>query len=88
MILGADDLEAVDALAKTAQQQRRPLASIISSVIAALSPLSPQGTVHAKTIYSVVNVIRRCPPGPILATLAANPDFDNVGGHYWRLSIR
>lgn len=86
MILGADDLEAVDAMAKTAQQQRRPLASIISSVINALAPLSPQGTAHAKTIYSAVNVIRRCPPEPILATLAANPDFENVGGHYWRLS--
>ena len=49
---------------------------------------SPQGAVHAKTIYSAVNVLRRVPPGPILATLASNPDFEYVGNHYWKLSER
>lgn len=29
-----------------------------------LAGKSPQGTVHAKTIYSTVNLVRRSPPGP------------------------
>ncbi len=85
MILGADDLAAVDALAQSAQQQRRSLFSILRQLISSLAVLTPQGTVHAKTLYSAVNVLRRCPPAPILATLAAHVEFENVGGHYWKL---
>lgn len=84
MILGADDLAAVDSL--TTQLQKKSLVSILRSMIPTLGGLTPQGTVHAKTLYSAVNIVRRCPPGPLFATLAANPDFQNVGGHYWKLS--
>lgn len=86
MILGADDLAGVDALFDLTQQQRRPLATILRTIIPALARLTPQATVHAKTIYSAVNVVKRCPPGPIFATLMANPDFQNVGGDYWRIA--
>ena len=86
MILGIDDLESLDETVKTIQKQRRTLAAIMRMIIPNLGRLTPQGTAHAKTIYSAVNVIRRCPPGPILAILEANPDFENVGGHYWKLS--
>jgi hypothetical protein len=86
MILGADDLAGVDTLFQTAQQQKKSLTSILKTIIPPLGGLTPQGTVHAKTLYSAVNVLRRCPPGPIFATLIANPDFQNVGGDYWKLS--
>jgi len=86
MILGADDLAGVDALFQNAQQQKKSLASILKTLIPPLGALTPQGTVHAKTLYSAVNVLRRCPPGPIFATLVANPDFQDMGGHYWKLS--
>jgi hypothetical protein len=86
MILGADDLAGVDAIFQTTQQQRKSLLSILRNIIPALGALTPQGTVHAKTVYSAVNVLRRCPPGPIFATLVANPDFQNVGGDYWKLA--
>jgi hypothetical protein len=83
MILGIDDLQAIDAVA--AQYQRRSITAILKAIMPGLARLTPQGTTHAKTLYSVVNVFRRCPPGAIFATLAANPDFQNVGGHYWKL---
>jgi len=38
-----------------------------------LSKLNPQGHVHAIELYAAINVIRRCPPGPILAILASRP---------------
>jgi hypothetical protein len=86
MIMGADDLAGVDAAFQATQQQKKNLASILRSLIPTLGSLTPQGTVHAKTLYSATNVLRRCPPGPIFAMLVANPDFQNVGGEYWKLS--
>lgn len=86
MILGADELAMVDGFFQTAQQQKKALSSILKTIIPALGRLTPQGTAHAKTIYSAVNIIRRCPPGPIFATLIANPDFQTVGDHYWKLT--
>lgn len=86
MILGAEDLAGVDAASQAAQQQKKSLVSILKSIMPSLGGLTPQGTVHAKTLYSAVNVLRRCPPGPIFATLVANPDFQNMGGQYWKLS--
>lgn len=86
MILGADDLAAVDEMFTQTQQQKRTLPALLRMIIPALGRLTPQGTAHAKTLYSAVNVVRRCPPGPLFAILVANPDFENVGGHYWKLS--
>lgn len=86
MILGADDLAAVDALWIPTDRARRPLAELMRDLMSELARLTPQHTVHATTLYSAVNVVRRCPPGPIFATLVAHPDFEHVGGPYWRLS--
>lgn len=85
MILGVDDLSALDETIATIQQQRKSLVAILRLIVPALCKLTPQGTAHAKTIYSAINVLRRYPPGPVFATLEANPDFINVGGDYWKL---
>ncbi|HYO87197.1 MAG TPA: hypothetical protein VER79_01045 [Candidatus Limnocylindrales bacterium] len=86
MILGADDVAAVDALFEAAQQHRRPLPVIVSQLMNELSRSTPQGTVHAKTLYSAVNVLRRTPPGPVLAALADSADYEHVGNNHWRIS--
>jgi hypothetical protein len=86
MVIGVDDLGALEGFAQNLQQQRKTLVAVLKMLMPASGNLTPQGTVHAKTIYSALNALRRCPPGPMLATLNANPDFENVGGHYWRLS--
>lgn len=86
MIIGVDDITAVDQLFKDTRQQKKTLSAILKMVIPPLGRLVPQGTVHAKTIYSAVNVVYRCPPGPIFATLHTNPDFEYLGGHYWKLA--
>lgn len=86
MVIGVDDLAALETFSSNLQQQRKTLAAVLKMVLPALGNLTPQGTVHAKTLYSALNALRRYPPGPMLATLNANPDFENVGGHYWRLS--
>ncbi|NDJ77364.1 MAG: hypothetical protein GYB65_14015 [Chloroflexi bacterium] len=85
MVLGADDLKAIDALWIPTTRAVPDLTDTMRNVMAELARLTPQHTVHAKTLYSAVNVVRRCPPGPIFATLAARSEFEHVGGPYWRL---
>jgi hypothetical protein len=84
MILGTDDLAEVDKL--IANYRRATTSSILRTLITELSRNSPQGTVHAKTLYSAYNVLRRSPPGPIFAALDTGSEFEHVGNHYWRLS--
>jgi hypothetical protein len=62
------------------------LGDTMRDMMAELARLTPQRSVHAKTLYSAVNVLRRCPPGPIFAALVARPEFEHVGGPYWRLA--
>jgi hypothetical protein len=86
MIIGIDDLQGLDALIQQTAQGRKTLSALLKMLLPPLGKLTPQGTVHVRTLYSALNVLRRCPPGAIMATLNANPDFENVGGHYWRLA--
>ncbi len=88
MILGADDVAAVDALFQAAQQSRRPVPVIVHQLMHELSRSTPQGTVHAKTLYSAVNVLRRTPPEPVLAALVGNEDFEHIGNNHWRIRAR
>ena len=86
IIVGVNNLQDVDKLGNDIQNRQVPLAKLLRNLITELSKHNPQKTVHAKVLYSTLNILRRCPPGPIFATLIANPDFENVGGHYWKLS--
>jgi hypothetical protein len=42
--------------------------------------------VHAKTVYSAVNIVRRCAPGPIFYLLISNLRFRDVGGGFFALA--
>ncbi|MCZ7542629.1 MAG: hypothetical protein M5R40_03400 [Anaerolineae bacterium] len=86
MVISADDLDAVEALWLEMNKGGRRLADLLRDLVPELAKLNPQGTVHAKTLYSGVNVLRRCPPGPIFATLIERPEFDYVGDSYWRIN--
>lgn len=83
MIIGEDDTASVDTLWIETEEAQRSLYEILLEVFPELAKLSPQGTVHAKTLYNAVNVVRRCPPGPIFAEMASRPCFIPVGGGYW-----
>jgi hypothetical protein len=82
-VFGVDELAALDTLVKV--NHRQSIAALLRMLIVELGKLSPQGTVHAVSLYSLINVFRRCPPGLVFATLQANPDFEDVGDHYWKM---
>jgi len=83
MIMGEDDPAEVDALWMRTEEEGKPISELVQEVFPELAKLNPQGTVHVKTLYSAVNVQKRCPPGPILAELVNRPCFLAVGDGYW-----
>jgi hypothetical protein len=86
MILGTDAVTAMDSLFDRVKEQQRTVSSLLVELFQALAPLSPQNTVHAKTLYSAINIMRRVPPGPLFAELVRHPAFEAVGDHYWQFN--
>lgn len=84
LIVGTDVTAAIDALWRRAEAHRRTIASLLAELFAPLAELTPQNTVHAKTLYSAINMLRRVPPGPLFAELVRHPAFIPVGDHYWQ----
>ena len=85
LIVGTDVVAAVDIHARRAASMGMSVGTLLSEVFPSLAGLTPQNTVHAKTLYSAINMLRRVPPGPIFAELMRNPAFKAVGDHYWQV---
>ena len=81
--IGEEDPASVDRLRARLDARDDSLFQIIAQIMPELVKLSPQGTVHAKAVYSGVNILRRTPPGPVFALLSAKPCFVKMGGGYW-----
>jgi hypothetical protein len=86
MIVAAQDVEALDQLAQQIQQQGIDVAQVVAQVTPELIKLNPQGTVHAKSVYSAVNMVLRTPPGPVFFALLSNRRFRDVGNGLFALS--
>jgi hypothetical protein len=84
MIVGTDVVTAIDALWRRAEAHQRSTASLAAEIFPELAEANPQNTVHAKTMYSAINMLRRIPPGPLFAELVRHPAFQPVGDHYWQ----
>lgn len=86
MVLGAEDVTGVDEVWKTHYKARRySLLNLMTLLAPELQKFNPQNAVHAKTLYSAVNVLRRVPPGPIFSELVGRSEFEQVAGPYYRL---
>ena len=83
MIFGVEDLAALDQVWERSQSSS--LNSIVKMLMPELARLNPQQTVHVKTLYSAVNLVKRCPPEPIIYTLADDSSYEYVGDSYWRI---
>ena len=84
LIVGTDVTAAIDALFRRSESQQRTIASLLAEIFDPLASLTPQNAVHAKTLYSAINMLRRVPPGPLFAELVRHPAFAPVGDHYWQ----
>jgi len=83
MIVLADDRAGIDKISSLAAERGLALAELIQLLLPELAKLSPQGNVHARTLYAAMNLIRRIPPGPLFATLMGQTSFRALGDGYW-----
>jgi hypothetical protein len=83
LTIGEENPVAIDALWTATKGRGETLTQTMVRIMPELIKLSPQGTVHSKTIYSAANVLRRTPPGPLFAVLSREPCFVGMGGGYW-----
>ena len=83
-VIAVDDPRAVDEMWLRMSEQKTPLETLIADVFRELAKLNPQSTVHARTLYGAVNVVRRLPPLPVFAELMKRPYYSHVGDLYYR----
>jgi hypothetical protein len=86
MIVAEEQSEPIAELRDQLMRDGASLAQIVEQVVPELTKLNPQGTVHAKSVYSAVNIVRRSPPGPIFYALISNRRFRDVGGGFFTLA--
>lgn len=86
MALVVPDRDALDQVWETRQKEQPPFERIVVNTVQELAKLNPQSHVHASELYAAINVMRRCPPAPILSLLASRPWFIHVGDLHFRLS--
>lgn len=85
MLIVVADPVGLDNLAQTSNELRS-LPNLLERVFPELAKLSGAGRVHAKTLFSAVNLIRRINPRMVLNALAETRSFQSVGGGYFVLN--
>ncbi len=83
MIVVVDDASSIDKVWTHVNDRGFTLLELIQQLLPELAKLSPQGNVHAKTLYAAINMIKRTPPGPLFAALMGQTMFRALGDGYW-----
>ena len=83
MVIAESNTSQLDALWVNAEDRNISIYDILCQIFPELSKLNPQSTVHAKTLYSGLNVIRRAGPGVVFQELATRDCFIPMNHGYW-----
>ena len=83
MIIGEESSESIDLLWERGEREKLTVYELLVQILPELMRLTSQGAVHIKTIYSAVNVLKRCSPGSLMQELITHSDFISVGHSYW-----
>jgi hypothetical protein len=83
MIIGEASTSNVDTLWINAEEKNISIYNLMCDIFPELSKLNPQSTVHAKTLYSAVNLVRRASPGVVFQNLSTHRCFVPVNHGYW-----
>jgi hypothetical protein len=86
MTIAIPDKEAVDQLWNHHAREGAVFERLVTNTVRELAKLNPQSHVHASELYAAINILQRCPPGPILSLLASKSAFNHVGDLHFRLS--
>lgn len=83
MVIAESNTSQLDALWVNAEERDISIYDILCQIFPELSKLNPQSTVHAKTLYSGLNIIRRAAPGAVFQELAIHNCFIPMNHGYW-----
>jgi hypothetical protein len=86
MVVAVPDPSGVDEACEQVAQQHLPFDQLVADMMRELVKLNVQGHVHAQELYSAINIIRRCPPGVLLAFLTSSSSYRHVGDLHYRLA--
>ncbi|KAF0107374.1 MAG: hypothetical protein FD146_1852 [Anaerolineaceae bacterium] len=86
MVVAVPDAAGVDEACAQLAKQRVPFEQLVASAMREVVKLNVQGHVHAQELYSALNIIRRCPPAPLLAFLVGNKAYKHVGDMHFRMA--
>jgi hypothetical protein len=84
MVIGLVDKQVIDEVWMKRERNKIPLDRTVAHLFRDLAKLTPQGAVHAQTLYAAVNVVIRQPPAAVFQELVTRPYFEHVGDLYWR----
>lgn len=84
LAVGTEYIAAIDAVWTRVNSANVPLVGLLAAITPELAQMSPQQSVHSKTLYSIINMLRRVPPGPIFTELIRHPAFVLVGDVGWQ----
>ncbi|MEA5077332.1 MAG: hypothetical protein VB013_02065 [Anaerolineaceae bacterium] len=85
MVTFIPDVKAVDGIWDKYVKTKPGIEKITIIMMRELAKLNPQGHVHAQELYAAVNLVKRCPPGPILDLLFSRAWALHLGDLYFRL---
>lgn len=85
MLIVVADPVGLDQVAQTTRDQRN-LPTLLEDIFPELAKLSSTGKVHAKTVYSAVNLVRRSIPRAVFSAMIESRSFELKGGGYFELS--
>lgn len=86
MAIAVPDVASVDEACAQVAKQHLPFERLVADMMHELVKLNVQGHVHARELYSALNIVRRCPPGPLLAFLLRNYNYKHVGDLHYRMA--
>ncbi|HTX91125.1 MAG TPA: hypothetical protein VMC09_07905 [Anaerolineales bacterium] len=86
MVVAVPDPSGVDEACEQVAKQHRPFEELVAGMMGELVKMNVQGHVHAQELYSAINILRRCPPGPLLAFLTGSSKYKHVGDLHYRLA--
>jgi len=83
-VIGLMDPVTVDEAWFKSEPWKMSLQKLVVYTFRQLAKINPQSAVHAKALYTGVNVLRRLPPGAVFSELVTRPYYQHVGDLYWR----
>ena len=85
MVIAVDNPAAMDEIWQ--RSDKYSFHRLVADIFRELAKLNPQSAVHAKTLYTAVNVARRASPGAVFVELVTRPWYAHVGDAYWRFDL-